>query len=1402
MVVNVLGPVAIDGDRDSLTPRDRVVLAALAMTPRDVVSAERLADALWGDEPPATWVKALQGCVVRIRKVLGSEAIRTTRQGYVLDLPDDAVDSLQFERLLRRGRELMSLHEPERARYTLTQALDLWHGAALADLEGWPPAEDAARRWEEMRRDAAELGVEAALASGGWREVLTEAGRLVAEEPYRESRWALLARAQYQAGRQAEALSTLQRARAILTGELGLDPGPDLASLESAILQQDPALLPTAERATSSMVCPYRGLLFYDVDDSEHYFGRDAEVERSRQILDRQGVLAVAGPSGSGKSSLVRAGVAASLRREGRSVSVITPGAHPMAALADLGGLRSDAVLVVDQLEEVVTVCTDAAEREAFLDALVERADAGVNTVLALRADRLGLLSAHQRFARVLERGLHLLGGMGEDDLRSAIEGPARQAGLLLEPGLVDLLVHEVAGEPGALPLLSHALAQTWERREGRTLTVEGYRASGAIQGAVAQTAERVFVGLSPAEQSTVRDLLLRLVVSVGTGEPSRSPLPRRAAAPDRAHEQVVETLVAARLLTSDGEILALAHESLARAWPRLRGWLDADSEGQLILRHLTVAADAWQEMGRPESELYRGARLARAQEWRSTTVVELTDTESQFLDASVARAREESRSAEERVREQARINRRLRGLLGGVAALLALALVAGGLAVRESGRADDQARRADDQAARADDQARQAFVRELAAASRASRADDQELAVLLALEASSSELADGGPVEREAVEALHGAVLASRIVYVTEDGGGAVAWSRSGDLIATEGPEESGLVDVRDAATGEPVARFEGHDIDVNDVAFGPDDVLATTGDDGDLRVWDPGNHRLLAELVGPKGEVWGPSFAATGRRVAAAWFDQGAVRVTTFDDAWNVRSRRTIKVPGGPFDTSLSPDGASLAVATSDPVRARVVDVRSGRMLFSLRGHSVPMSDVAYSPDGRWIATTSNDGTVRIVDAATGKTRHVISESSAGLRGLAWAPDSARLAAGGWDGKVRVHELTGDTVSTSLVMSGASTRTGVWRLAFSPDGERLLTGDYGVTAATVWDVGPRGDAEVANLPGVPLGASGATYDSSGRLYVPGPAESVRVMDADGAVIARLEKPAAFRAPAKAPPPEGLSVSADGSTVGMGVSLFGVTVWDVASGEHLFSDGPGPWQAAPGFSADGGLVAVADDKELTVRTRDGEVLARLQRDGRGFADPVFSPDGRTVVAVSYPTDRPVYGRATVSWEWETDTSRVLVEGDRYQPTFSPDGTQVAIAANSLTPIIVDAGSGKVLVELEGSPSGTADIAWSPDGTRIATGGIDGTIMVWDPTDGTPILQLPPLPYEAYSIAYSPDGRHLAITSRFEPIVRVLTLDVDELRQIAAGEVQRSLTEAECATYLHTSPCPGSSQTS
>ena len=284
---------------------------------------------------------------------------------------------------------------------------------------------------------------------------------------------------------------------------------------------------------------------------------------------------------------------------------------------------------------------------------------------------------------------------MTEDELREAIEEPARLVGLVLEPGLVDLLVRDVAGAPGGLPLLSHALAETWERRDGTVLTVEGYRATGGIRSAVAQSAERLYDSLTPPDRDVLRTVLQRLVTPTPAGEPVATRVPTRVFAGSPDAPRLLDLLVRSRLVTTAQDTVTIAHESLVRAWPRLRTWLDEDVEGQRILAHLQVTADTWDTLGRPDDELYRGARLSAAREWRTRTNPVLAPVEEDFLSAATATADAERLRQERDHAHQIRRNRQLRGALAAVMALLAVALVAGTLAGLNSRAAQNEAARA-----------------------------------------------------------------------------------------------------------------------------------------------------------------------------------------------------------------------------------------------------------------------------------------------------------------------------------------------------------------------------------------------------------------------------------------------------------------------------------------------------------------------------------------------------------------------------------------------------------------------------------------------------------------------------------------------------------------------------------
>ena len=319
--IRVFGPVTVEG-APPLAPRDRRVLAALVVDAGRICPADRLADALYGDALPPTWRKVVQGSVGRLRHALGPHAIATVADGYRLELGDSELDTRRFERLVADAADLSTAGEHERAALTLQAALALVSPDPLPDLDGWEPGVAAAARYDELRRLAEEGVVRAQLASGQNERALAAATGLVVREPLREYRWVALALAQYRSGRQGEALRSIARARRTLADELGLDPCPDLVALERAILAQDADLLGPAESAWTGVGrCPYRGLAAYDIADADWFFGRDQEVAECLAIVARTGFVAVVGASGSGKSSLARAGVAAALCRDGREVA-------------------------------------------------------------------------------------------------------------------------------------------------------------------------------------------------------------------------------------------------------------------------------------------------------------------------------------------------------------------------------------------------------------------------------------------------------------------------------------------------------------------------------------------------------------------------------------------------------------------------------------------------------------------------------------------------------------------------------------------------------------------------------------------------------------------------------------------------------------------------------------------------------------------------------------------------------------------------------------------------------------------------------------------------------------------------------------------------------------------------
>ena len=656
-------------------------MGALTIRIGESLSDAALATAVWGDDPPASWSHVIRGCIMRLRRLIAPGRVETTPHGYRLTRENIEIDAERFERLLERGTQQLEFGEPERAAHTFSEALALWRGEPFVELLDWEPAQIAGYRLEEMRLGAEELLLDARLQAGEVQEVAAEARARVAEAPLRERRWVVLSLAQYRQGRQADALATVRMARGLLAAELGLDPCAELAGLEQAILRQDPSLLADQVFRIASPDCPYFGLPPAGVGDAERYFGREHELSGAVHALERHGVLLVTGSSGVGKSSFVRAGIGAHFIARGAEVAIVTPGEHPVEALRDVDLPVGESLLIVDQCEQAFAA-DDPAEIRGFFDALSQWVFRGM-LVVTIRADRLGDLADHPGFAEIIQSHLLMLTSLSPDGLRTVIEKPAEQAGLILEPGLVEILVRDADGR--TLPLLSHALRQVWSRREGRIMTVDGYRESGEIEGAVAKTAEEVFATLSAEGERMLRDILIRLVEVSGDGAVISRRVERTLIAIDDDHARIVDRLVDARLLTTDEESVQLSHEALAREWPRLKEWLADDVEGQRIMRHLGSAAAAWDAMERPDSELYRGGRLTTAQQWRDTVGPALTALEREFLEASAANEAAGLAAAQRQLR-------RLSWVTAGAAGLAIVAVVAGVIAGFQANLAGERA--------------------------------------------------------------------------------------------------------------------------------------------------------------------------------------------------------------------------------------------------------------------------------------------------------------------------------------------------------------------------------------------------------------------------------------------------------------------------------------------------------------------------------------------------------------------------------------------------------------------------------------------------------------------------------------------------------------------------------------
>ncbi len=1141
---------------------------------------------------------------------------------------------------------------------------------------------------------------------------------------------------------------------------------------------------------------PYKGLQVFDDGDAVRFHGRDGAINDVMGALETTPFVAVVGSSGSGKSSVIRAGCLPRLAAAGHTVVVISPGDDPLRSLTagwaqatgqddgDILSIPDDGrsfVLVVDQLEECFTLAADEASRDRFLD-LITTPTAGLRVLASLRGDFYGRASEHAGLAEALRTGTVLMAPPTSAELRAVIEAPAAAAHLQLEPGLSDLILTDVTDRPGSLPLLSHALRETWRLRHENTLSIKGYRQAGGATGAIARTADTVYNQLTSTEQDIAKRLFLRLTALGEGAEDSRRRVPVDVlAASSEDTIRVLHVLTAARLVTADTDaegrdVDELAHEALLREWPRLREWLDEDRDELRTLAHLETAARDWDTAGQPDTDLYTGTRLEAAETIKAD---KLNDREKRYLSASIA-MREAHR------RQARRSRRRLQTFAVVLVVLLVVASLAGVIAI---GKGND-ARKKTVQAQR---QSLLAETRGLSAQASALLHSQPDVALLLAVEA----------------QRLH----------------------PSTDTL-------SGLLNVLSATSH--VARIaRGFGDHVEDLALSPDGRTAAVAyTDGSLQLWDFARQTAISRRLSSESRSnqlrlhW-----FNDRSVVAAWNDG---LLETFDGATGQRlATKKLPVLPGAHGVVFSTDGKLLAVADARE-NLQILRWPSLQLVSSAAEHAgIGISDLAFNPRGTQLAIGSPSGVLHILDPRTG--RDVVPEiatPTASYDGLDYSPDGRTLAAGSASGIVTLFDS-----ATGRPRGALGGHTGhINRVQYSSNGEYLAStaSDETVVVSRTRDgseVGVPFIGHTTGAPGTVLFTGNSqqvvsaapheviTWDLAGRTALPRSSLSatwttrLSVDPSRNLLFAAGDKGRIQVWNSKTLEYLGASERLNSVVQDMAVDPVHGRLAATISGGTYFSSIPGGGidilsdTASPtvmrhlplagtaqgvSFSPSGDLLAVSTDEGalcvFDLRKADPPIVLQVSVDPLGGDTVGWTSDGTRILSAGISVFAVV----------DFKTGKVVLRENQrlgtFEGTLRPSSRDHTIAVSTYQGAVE-------LFNPDGSPSSrrpllAASSLWdsviSPDGLLVAGGGVDGTVTLWSLPAGQRVASALPLTEGYTAVAFLDKDRLVAAGAN--DTLDVIELSPSTLAKQACAIVGRNLTRQEFDSYLGFEPyhrtCP------
>ena len=1028
---------------------------------------------------------------------------------------------------------------------------------------------------------------------------------------------------------------------------------------------------------------PYQGLAAFEEEDADFFFGQENFINKLVEVTQNQPLVGIIGPSGSGKSSVVFAGLIPKLRQQGNwLIEVFRPGKEPFLALAsalvrqlepeagetqflrESVGLASDfqqgritvqqvisrilernpgkqLLLVADQLEELYTLCPVKEEQERFANELLAAiTQENITVVFTLRADFYGYVLSYRPFRDALQEYTpQLLSSMKREELQAAIELPAQKLDVQLEENLTQRILDDVGEEPGNLPLLEFALTRLWEKQKNRELTHQAYQEIGGVKKAIANHAEQVYQKLSETEKQQAQRIFVQLV-RPGEGTEDTRRVATRAEVGDENWNLVsylagyqARLVVTGRQETED--TVEVVHEALIREWETLRQWINDNREFRTWQERLKLSLREWKNNKQDVEWLLWGTLLTVAEDWLRQRADEMTQEERDFIQVSI----------KERDREKREIERRRRLTLMGLSGFSVIALGLAGMAGvnwREAriSQINALAQSSDGLLNLDKPKAVKSSLKALVQMQRTPWVDsDTRTQVELALLNTVSNVAApntlGGHANKKCVSA--------------------VSFSPDGKLLASGGGDNT--VKLWDVATGKEIKTLSGHTNEVWGVSFSPDGKLLASGSrDKKVKLWDVTTGKEINTLTGHTNILSSVSFSPDGKLLASGSYDK-TVRL------WNVTTGKeinTLRHTNQIVSVSFSPDGKLLASGGADRT-VKLWDVATGKQIQTLPGHTSWVRSVNFSPDGKVLASGSADSTVKLWDVVTGKQIKTLSGHTNGVRSINFSPDGKLLVSGSCDNTVKLWDVATGKQTNTLTGHTSSVRS----INFSPNGKVMASGSEDNTVK-LWDV------------------------------------------ATGKQINTLRHKSLVRS---------INFSPDGKLLATGGDDKTVKLWNVTTGKEI-NTLPGHTNEIWGvsFSPDGKMLASssADNTVKLWNVTTGKEINTLTEPStvNGIS---FRPDGKVLASTNADNTVKLWDVATGQQistltghtDWVSDVS------------FRTDGKILASAGGDNKVKLWDAATGKEIKTLVGHTEAVNSVSVSRDGKLLATGSDDNTVKLW-----------------------------------------------------------------------------------